>query len=228
MQAVRNVLSFQQQQVVLHLVHDVVGEAVGLRQVETEILGEAQPDHLLANLLADGLRQLGALVQTGVVVVDPLAQLGELRIESALLERRHHVIDERRHPSPPRDETFADDVDVVDVEMRQIGDQRIGRIVRRQAHVLAVEPFERAVRADMHDRVGLEAFAQPRIGGDVLVMRREVLGVVHLLGVLAPSARRLRQQRDLAELHRRDDQAAAGRHQSRSSRVAPVLEDSWP
>ncbi len=130
MQAVRNVLSFQQQQVVLHLMHDAVGEAVWFREVETEILGEAQSDHLLANLLADGFRQLGTLVQTRVVVVDPLAQLGELGIQAALLERRHHVIDERRHPSPPRDETFADDVHVVDVEMRQIGDERIGRIIR--------------------------------------------------------------------------------------------------
>ena len=88
--------------------------------------------------------------------------------------------------------------------MRQIGDQRIRRIVGRQAHVLAVEPLERAVRADVDDGVRLESFTQPRVRGDVLVMRREILRVVHLLGVLAPSARRLRQQRDLAELHRRE------------------------
>ena len=110
--------------------NDVVGEAVRLREVETEILGDAELDHLLADLLADGFRQLRALVQAGVVVVDPLTEFGELGVEAALLERRHHVIDERRHAAAPRDQPFADDVDVVDVEIRQVGDQRVRRIVR--------------------------------------------------------------------------------------------------
>ena len=179
-------------------------------------------DHLLADLLADGPRQLRVLVQAVVVVVDRLAELGELGIQAALLERRHHVIDQRRHAAAPRDQAFADDVDVVDVEIRQVGDQRVGRIVLRQAHVLAVEPLERAVRADVDDGVGLEAFAQPGVGRDVLVMRRQVLGVIHLLRVLAPAARRLRQQRDVAVSARRDDdQAAAGRSSAATSPARP-------
>jgi hypothetical protein len=104
------------------------------------------------------------------------------------------------------------DVNVVDVDVRQVGDQRIRRIVRRKAGVLAVEPLERSVRSDMDDGVRFEAFAEPGVGGDVLMMRRQILRVVHLFGVLAPAARRLRQECDLAVLHGRNDEAVVQRH----------------
>ena len=55
---------------------------------------------------------------------------------------------------PPRDETFSDHIDVVDVDVRQIRDQRIRGIVRGQTHVLAVEPLESAVRTDVYYGVG--------------------------------------------------------------------------
>ena len=39
------------------------------------------------------------------------------------------MVDERGHAASPRDEPFADDVDVVDVEVRQVGNQRVGRVL---------------------------------------------------------------------------------------------------
>jgi hypothetical protein len=71
----------------------------------------------------------GSLVQAVSKSLIRLAESRELWIEAALLERRHHVIDERRHPAATRDEPFTDDVNVVDVEMRQVGNQRVRRIV---------------------------------------------------------------------------------------------------
>src|SRR4029453_12451666 len=42
--------------------------------------------------------------------------------------------------------------------------------------------------------------------------------------ILAPPTRRLRKQRDVAELHGGNDQASAGRHQAGLSWLAPVLD----
>ena len=124
------------------------------------------------------------------------------------------MIDERRHAAAPCHEPFADDIDVVDVQVRHVGDERIGRVIVRQPDVLAVEPLEGAVGADVHDGIGAKALAEPGVGGHVLMVRSQILGVVHLLAVLAPAARWLRKQRDLPELHRRNDQASIGGHQA--------------
>ena len=38
------------------------------------------------------------------------------------------------------------------------------------------------------------------------MVRREIFGVIHLLGVLTPAARGLRKKRDVSELHRGNDE----------------------
>ena len=51
--------------------------------------------------------------------------------------------------------------DVVDVEIRQIADQRVGGVLLRLTHVLAVQPLVGSVGAQVHHRVGAESLAQP-------------------------------------------------------------------
>ena len=138
------------------------------------------------------------------------------------------MIHERRHAATASDEPLANDVDVVDVEVWKIGDERVRCIIVREPDVFSVEPLEGAVRADVDDSVGSEALAKPRVGGDVLMVRRQILRVIHLLAVLAPSARGLRQKRDVPELHGRDHQTSIGGHQARLCPARPSPSTPWP
>ena len=103
-------------------------ERVGVRHVQPEIFRDTQLGDLLADLLCIRFGQLRAAHQTPVVVVDAFAQLRQFRKEPTFLERRHHVVDQRRHSTATRDEPLADHVDVVDVDVRQVGHERIRRI----------------------------------------------------------------------------------------------------
>ncbi len=84
------------------------------------------------------------------------------------------MIDERGHPPPPRsDQSFADDVHVVDVEMRQVGDQRIRETSPSldSLAILAVEPLRACRASDADDGARLELLAQPGVAGDLPMMR---------------------------------------------------------
>ena len=181
------------------------------------------------NLVRVRLGEQLVLVDAAVVVVDALAERGELGQQPALHERRHHVVDERRHAASPRHQALADDVDVVDVEVGQVADERVRGVGLGEPDVLAVEPLQGAVRAEVDDRVGAEPHrlrgAQPRVGRHVLVVRREVVGVVQVLLVLAPAARRLREHHDVAVAQGGNDEAAVARHEGRVLGAAPVGDD---
>ena len=169
-----------------------------------------------------------------MVVVHHLAQGGQFRQQPALDEGRHHVIDHGRHAAPARDQALPHDVDVVDVEIGQVPQQSVRSVGGAQSHRLAVEPLQRAVRADVNDGVGAKAaavlrLAQPEVGGRVLVVRRQVVGVVELGQILAPTPRRLRQQGDVAEANDGHHElplgaadARSGSHDFRRFRRPPV------
>ena len=232
MQAVRDVLPPQLDQVVLDGVQRVVLDLRAGPQVQTQVLDHPELDRLPAYLVRVRLGELHVLVDVVVIVVDALAERGQLRQQAALDERRHHVIHQRGHAATARHQSLAHDVDVVDVQVRQVGDQRIRGVGRGQPEVLAVEPLEGPVRSQVDDGIGPETQRlrrpQPGVGRDVLVMRRQIPGVIQLLAVLAPPARRLRQHRDVAEAQGRDDQAAVLRHQRRVLRSAPVGDHLLP
>ena len=64
----------------------------------------------------------------------------------------------------------ADDEGIDD---RQRPGDHFGKAGRRQRHRLARQPFERAVRADMHQRMQAERLAQPEPEGDQRMARRQ-------------------------------------------------------
>ena len=88
------------------------------------------------------------------------------------------------------------------------------------------------MRPQVDDRIGAKpdrlGRPQPGVGRDILVMRRQILGVIQLLAVRAPSPRRLGQHRDVAEVKGRDDQAAVPRHERRVLGLAPVRDHLLP
>ena len=133
MKPVRDVLRLELEQVVLDVVQLVVVERAGGLDVELEVLGDSEIESPLPNLVRVGSRQPRVLAQIDVVVVDALAQQGQLAVEPAFAKGRHHVVDEGGGAAPPCNEALADDVDAVDVEVGQVGDQGVGSVVVRQA-----------------------------------------------------------------------------------------------
>ena len=228
-QPVGDVLVAQLDDVVLEGVQHVVVDLGPRPEVEAEVLDDPEVGRLLPDLVRVRLGEQLVLVDAAVVVVDALAERGELGQQPALHERRHHVVDERRHAASPRHQALADDVDVVDVEVGQVADERVRGVGLGEPDVLAVEPLQGAVRAEVDDRVGAEPHrlrgAQPRVGRHVLVVRREVVGVVQVLLVLAPAARRLREHHDVAVAQGGNDEAAVARHEGRVLGAAPVGDD---
>ena len=62
-------------------------------------------------------------------------------------------------------------VDDEGVDHRQITGQRLGPAFIRQGHSLARQPFQRAMRADMHQRLRAEFLPQPEVEGDIAMAR---------------------------------------------------------
>ena len=90
---------------------------------------------------------------------------------------------------------------------RQVAERGIGRASGRERERLAGQPLERAVLAEVHDRVRGEASlpnstGEPAVRREVVVRRRQVGVVVDRDRVLAEPARRLDEQYDVARRDR--------------------------
>ena len=123
--------------------------------------------------------------------------------------RRHQVVDHDGLSAPLGLRAFAGVVDDEGVEVRQRAEQRIGPALGAQRHALAGQPFEVAVRADVHHRIDREGPAQPEIESDVVVRRHQVGVVVARRRIDTTCAGRLDADEDLAEAQAGDHEAAA-------------------
>ena len=70
---------------------------------------------------------------------------------------------------------IADDEGIDD---RQRAGDDFGKAVLAERHGLAGQPFQRAMRADMDERVAAEALLQPQAEGDQFVARRQLRVVI--------------------------------------------------
>ena len=195
-------------QVVVQLLHKVGELRLGAR------LGPAHVgDHAL--LLRRGQQiQRHALAHRALVLRLPLVQqvmhLGQGLVQAAGGERRGLVADDGGAPAALGLGGLADVVGDVGVGHGNVAQRQQRRVVHRQAALLARQPFLRAMRAVVHQRVVVPA--RPQIGGQVVVRRQVGGGVVDLLflGARVLAARRhaaaagLGQQRDVAELKARN------------------------
>ena len=111
------------------------------------------------------------------VLVEQLLELGQLVVGLGAHHRRHEVVDDHRVGAALGLHALAGVVDDEGVEERHVGQRGVGRALGAEPEALARQPLERAVLAEVDDRVGAEARAQPVVGGQVVVRRRQ-LGVV--------------------------------------------------
>ena len=188
---------------------------LGLLEVEVVVqlgLVQQRPD-------APGQRrQLGRVERLAArVLVEQLLELGQLVVGLRAHHRRDEVVDDHRARAALGLHALAGVVDDEGVEERHAGKCGVGRALGAQPEPLAGQPLERAVLAEVDDRVGAEARAQPVVGGQVVVRGRERRVVVNGHRVLAEPARGLDGDEDVAELPVR---RARGRRRRRTTRPA--------
>ncbi len=132
------------------------------------------------------------------VLVQQLFQPGDVAVGLRAGHRRHQVVDDGGVGAPLGLRPLARVVDQERVDQRQVAQRRVGGAGGRQRGVLAGQPLQRAVLAEVDDGVGAEAVLQPAVRGQVVVARRQLRVVVDRHRVLAEAARRLDQQHDVA------------------------------
>lgn len=94
------------------------------------------------------------------------------------------------------------------VEQRQVAEQRIRGARGRQAQALAGQPLQRAVLAEVDDRVGAPVPVQPAVAAQVVVGGGQVGVVVDRHRVLAEAPRRLDREEHIAELQAGEGEVA--------------------
>ena len=92
---------------------------------------------------------------------------------------------------------FARIIDDERIDHRQIAGQRLGPAVVRQSHSLARQPFQRAMRADVHQRV-VPLCAQPEVEGHIGMTRGASEVVIAVFAVLQIAAFRLQRDQRVA------------------------------
>ena len=202
-----------------------------------EILVDAGivPAHVLVDVfLLDPFFQVGRqlVLHRAIVLRQPLVQQvvdeGQRFVQPGRREGRRLVGDDDRPAAPLGLQRFADVVDDVGIDHRHIADGEQRVIGDGQAALLAGQPFLRAVRAVVHQRIGLEVLAQPQVVGQVEMRRRRLGRVVEGFFLLLPAFATwcLRAEDDLADGQARHDEdrfAAVDGDHRRFFRVAPAF-----
>jgi hypothetical protein len=215
-----------QQEVVEAVVLGTVGEA----QVVVELGGlDEGPD------LGADRRELRRVHRADLgVLVEELLQARDVAVGVRAGHRRHEVVDEGGVDAALGLGALARVVDQERVDQRQVAEGGVGAAGGGQARVLAGQPLQVAVLAEVDHRVGAEtavvgAGGDPAVGGQVVVRGRQVRVVVDRDRVLAEAARRLDEDQQVAEAQGREDDVAlrvgAAVDEHLAGRRAPVLLD---
>jgi len=155
----------------------------GVPGVLVEIGGNnCVPDHGAQDVELAGIAAARFAVAPQVAV-----EHGHLFVEIGIGENRRHVVDDAAVRPPLCLRSLARIVDDVGVDVRQIHDRQIGVTLCRQAERLARQPFERTVRADVHHGVCPEDVPDPAVMGKVVVRRRNIGIMQHLVLTLDAS-----------------------------------------
>ena len=96
--------------------------------------------------------------------------------------------------------TLAGVIDDEGIEQRHVTQQRIGETVFREPDALAGQPLERAMLADVDNRIGLPDVAEPTIQAIVMMRRWQIRLMVDRVRIHAVAARRLQGNERISQL----------------------------
>ena len=155
-------------------------------------------------------RQLGGVehVQPRVLVEQRL-ELRHLVVGVRAHHRRHEVVDDHGMHAALGLDALARVVDDERVDERHVAERRIGGALGRERERLARQPLERAVLAEVHDRVGAPDAIEPPVAGEVVMRGRQLGVVVDADRVVAVAPRRLDRHEHVAELEPGDHEVVA-------------------
>ena len=120
------------------------------------------------------------------IFVEQRFEVARRAMRAGLGERRRHMADRHRADAPLGLRRLAGVVDDEGVDHRNGAEHHLGSAGGVQRHGLARQPLQRAVRAEMHQRVDAFDRPKPEIEGDVAVARRS--GGVVIVGAPLPSS----------------------------------------
>lgn len=171
------------------------------------------------------------------VLVEQLLQAGDVAVRVGAGHRRHQVVDEGGVDAPLGLRALARVVDEEGVDQGDVAERRVRAAGGGQAGVLAGQPLQVAVLAQVDHGVGAEAAVlragrDPAVGREVVVRRRQIGVVVDRDRVLAEAARRLDEDQQVPSPQRGEDdvalRVARAVEEHLAGRRAPVLLDVSP
>ena len=118
------------------------------------------------------------------------ARLDQGRRQMADDDRRRAALGLRR---------LAGIIDDEGIDQRHGAERDFRRAILRQRHALARQPFQRAMRAAVDQRVDVFVFAQPQIEGEKAVARRESAIMIIGLAILQRATIRLQRDKDFSQ-----------------------------
>ena len=106
------------------------------------------------------------------VFIEHLLEPRGVVIELRVLKRRRHMADRHGGEAALRLRRLARIIDDEGIDHRRRPEQRLRRAIRREHHRFAGQELQRAMRAEMDQRIHAVMAAQPEIKGDIGVARR--------------------------------------------------------
>ena len=149
------------------------------------------------------------------VLVEQRLELGHLVVGVRAHHRRHEVVDDHGVHAALGLHALARVVDDERVDEREVAERRVGRALGRERERLARQPLERAVLAEVDERVGAPDAVEPPVAGEVVVRGRQLGIVVDADRIVAVAARRLDRDEHVAELEAGDRRSRRRRRSDR-------------
>ena len=169
-------------------------------QGNAQAFGDSGSLDLFDNLPGIDYRQRFILVEIVVIVIDGFTQSRQIAVQLAGDKRGHHVIHQGRHAATPGDKALTYHIDIVNIDVGYVCEQGIGRVLFAQARIFTIQPLQGAMCPHMDNGIDVNLMTQPGIGGHILMVRCQIIGVVKLLQVLTPASHWLWHQDDIAVL----------------------------
>ena len=178
-------------------------------EIKPEVLVEAVPLREVGNLGSDQLRAARIARFGRGIFVDQRFERRRWAVALGARHRRHQMVhdDSRRPPLGLR--ALARIVDDERIDHRQRTERRFRITALRKRQRLPRQPFEIAMLAHVHERVGGKFLAEPEVEGEIGMRRDEIGIVIAGLWIDAVATRRLNADRDIAEAMRGKDEGFA-------------------
>ncbi len=137
-----------------------------------EIILESRRAHEIPDLPAQYREFVGIKHFSAIVFLDQVRKRRQRTARIRMRQRRHEMIHDDGVRAALGLCTFAGIIHHERIDERQIGEEHVRRAIGGHRKALAGQPLERAVRAEVNDRIGSPLIGNPPIERCVVMARR--------------------------------------------------------